>query len=181
MTSREWKAYRALLKWLETEIPAPVLEELQGIEDRMGLPGSVSLMDITIAVLNLPVRMPDEALSVNSVRNINWFVRAVRPLLPTMKFNNYKFVELAYGNDPDANMIDAITRMHRWLYDFRIALENALTKRYLVGGRMKYLEVLKRRFRATWTDKEPSEITVQQETPDAANTGKLTVTIVDAQ
>jgi hypothetical protein len=51
----------------------------------------------------------------------------------------------------------------------RSRIEDELTTKFLLGGKLQFIETLKRRYKETWSEKTESEQTVQQNVSGGMN------------
>lgn len=117
--------------------------------------------------------------------SIAWFMNSIQEYLPeTVKIRRKEtkiklwrpdvFCDRENRNFADETT-DLLDAMVDWLYTMREACEDHLTKNYYANGAFKDLEILKRRYKADW-----SERTEQSVDADVKADGELNIRIIDA-
>lgn len=53
-------------------------------------------------------------------------------------------------NDETREMVDAFVP---WMYSMRSRIEDELTSKYMLGGKLQHIEILKRRYKEDWSEK----------------------------
>jgi hypothetical protein len=57
---------------------------------------------------------------------------------------------------------DSIERFQEWICMMKAKIENHLSEEYYLQGRMKNLEILKRRYKQNWSESKTVDLTAEQ-------------------
>lgn len=116
---------------------------------------------ITMSVMNFVADkiMNRDTDSAESFYSIATFMDRIQPYLPLrLRQDKRSHVRLWNNACLDANhlgneMKNYLRLLEHWFIDIRTMIENDLSNRYLLGGKIQQLEILKRRFKRGWSEK----------------------------
>ena len=127
---------------------------------------------ITISILNfhttsnyLLEKNPDEADQFYSLAN---FMNSIQQYMPVkLRQDSRSHVRLWNSQCLDKNhltepMLTYLRDLMDWFQRMKKQIENELTTKYLLGGKLQYIEVLKRRYKNGWSEKIETDQNVQQ-------------------
>lgn len=134
---------------------------------------------ITIALMNFQPHTkylietePDNADQFYSLAS---FMNSIQSYLPsTLRQDPRSHVRLWNGGVLDKNhltepMLTHLKDLMDWFQTMKHKIENDLATRYICGGKPQYIEVLKRRYKNTWSEKTENESVVQQNVSGGMN------------
>lgn len=116
---------------------------------------------ITMSVMNF---IADKIMNRNtdtaeSFYSIATFMDRIQPYLPLkLRQDKRSHVRLWSNTCLDSNhlgdeMKNYLRLLEHWFIDIRTMIENDLSNKYLLGGKIQQLEILKRRFKKGWSEK----------------------------
>lgn len=159
------------LLWLMDNFTGPVytpdcsnnmasLSDAFNIEDNNELEG-YNACGLTMAILNYePKNIKAYEMSYYGVAT---FMRNVQIYLP--KFLRYKNITLwnpSSWSTGTSNVAESTTeimdKFTNWLFSIKSRILDDFTVKYLMGGKLQYLEIMKRRYRRQYSDKPEQEL-----------------------
>ena len=156
--------YMNIFNWLKEHITEP---ELTVNEDK----SNEHIVNIWFTILNHDPNMFDPK-STYAIQYANSFIRVCAEYIPEFqKEDDFYFKRWV---DPVLQPEFCV-----WFMDKKAKLENFMSKEYFVRGKMKDNEILKRRFKRTWSESKVVDLTAEQNVKlDSDN--KIELRIVDA-
>lgn len=153
----------AVIDWLIANIKTPLLDD------------STDFGKICLVCLNYQMGAPQ---SPESLSRFERFGKCIHNFLPD------EFREIKWNTHLDTkrlskDYIEKIYEFNLWFDSIRVQIEMDLTAQYIREGKMRFLEILKRRFRQEWSEGKFVDMTAEQSVKVDGDS-KLEVKIVDA-
>ena len=126
---------------------------------------------ITMTLLNYePKNTKANEMSYYGVATVMRNLQSYLPIKLRSKVENYKLwnprsFEPA-NSTFDSETVELLEQMIDWIMCMKLRIQNDLTNKYMLGGKVQYLELLKRRYKNNYSEKVEQEVVadVQQET-----------------
>lgn len=167
---RRLPMYEEIIDWLTANVTEPVLVENEYNSD---------IVNIWFTVLNTnSVKAIEEPESDAANHIMCKFIKVISTYLPReIVTTDFYSVDGRINNCPAATPI--VKKFCEWYTVARGRLENYLAKEYFVKGRMKDVEILKRRYKQTWSESKVVDLTADQ-TVKVDSDNKIELRITDA-
>ena len=158
------KLYMEIFNWLKENIVEP---ELYMKEDN----SNEAVVNIWFNILNHDPNLFDPK-STYAIQYSNNFIRVCAGYIPEFKGETDFYYK---------RWLDPVLQPEfcEWYKDKKVKLENYMAREYFMKGRMKDNEILKRRFKKTWSESKVVDLTAEQNVKVDADT-KIQLKIVDA-
>lgn len=155
--------YRDIIEWLVANIVEPelIINEDQSNTDKV---------KIWFMILNYG--------HVNSVENPNYrerivkFISYIQDYLPDC-FHNKELYKKQIRDEKLCSIFE------HWFFECKQKIQNHLTQEYYIKGRLKDLEILKRRYKENWSESKVVDLTADANMKVDSDT-KLEIKIMDA-
>jgi len=116
---------------------------------------------ITMSIMNFDItRMSRRNVdTAESFYSISTFMNRIQMYLPLkLRQDKRSHVRLWTNTCLDENhlseeMTEYLRTLEHWFWDMRTMIQNDLSNKYLLGGKIQQLEILKRRFKNGWSEK----------------------------
>lgn len=132
----------------------------------------VDLPKICFAILNYGYGIKN-----STVNSFEMFAPVIIEYVPR-KFRDIKFNRHTDWNHASQMYKDAIERFQCWILMMQAKIENKISEEYYIQGRLKNLEILKRRFKQNWSESKVVDLTAD-ETVKVSPDSKLEIKITD--
>jgi len=150
----------ALIEYLLEHIKEPVFTYTNSsLNDEFYIADEDDGLDIpkiTFAILNYKGHIGNE---INN--NFETFGSVIQNYVPE-RFRNIKFNIHSSTKDYSQAYLDAVEKFQGWICSMKSKIENALSEEYYLQGRMKNLEILKRRYKQNWSESKVVDLTADQ-------------------
>lgn len=157
------KMYREIMEWLKENIVEPELHENETNSD---------IVNIWFMILNYGGRGPGTKESTENLRRTIKFISYIQQYLPE-QFRNSEMYKSKMRDE------EIVMEFENWFFRCKQKLQNYLSKEYFKMGRMKDLEILKRRYKENWSESKVVDLTADANMKVDADT-KLEIKISDA-
>lgn len=155
--------HREIVEWLTTNVVEP---DLFVNEDG----SNENLVNIWFMIMNYgQITAKENAENENRILR---FLSYVSNYLP----DNLKNHEIYKGRIRDKELIETF---EHWLFESKQKLQNYLAKEYFAKGRLKDLEILKRRYKENWSESKVVDLTADA-SMKVDGDSRLEIKIVDA-
>jgi hypothetical protein len=133
---------------------------------------------ITMAILNWNPKQGHRTEDDLSAMQVSYFMRKIQNYLPyNLRMTRSKpstpvrplWLDSFENRKIDDDTREIVEEFIPWLYAMRSRIEDELTTKFLLGGKLQFIETLKRRYKETWSEKTESEQTVQQNVSGGMN------------
>lgn len=157
------KMYREIMEWLVSTIVEPELVEN---EDK----SNADIVNIWFMIMNYGYSGARESLE-NDDRVVR-FISYIVNYLP----EQFREREMYKRRIRDMEIVETF---EHWFFECKQKLQNYLAREYFARGRMKDLEILKRRYKENWSESKVVDLTADANMK-VDKDSKLEIKIVDA-
>ena len=153
--------FKEIMEWLKTNVVEPELHENETNHD---------IVNIWFMIMNYGYR--NQVENPENIERIVKFISYIQNYLPE-EFRNR---ELYKKKIRDAEIA---ADFENWFFECKQKLQNYLAQEYFAKGRMKDLEILKRRYKENWSESKVVDLTADANMKVDGDS-RLEIKIVDA-
>lgn len=167
---RRLPMYDNIITWLEENITEPTLVENEFNSD---------YVNIWFTVLNTnSVKAFEDVEGIQANRIMCKFLWSIKDYVPSELITADFYNRLGHIQKSDY-ADELVKKFCAWYCNARVKLENYLAKEYFVRGRMKDVEILKRRYKQDWSESKVVEAKVEAD-QNIKSDNKIEINIKDA-